>query len=181
VRDVHVHVDVRHTASLGDAEIRTIRALLDDAFDGGISDDDLEHALGGMHALVWQEQELVAHGSVIMRRLLHQGRALRTGYVEAVGVRRDLQRRGYGNVVMAALEQIIRGAYEIGALGASEKAGSLYAARGWRLWAGTTSVMTPAGIERTPEDEDAIYVFPVTAALTWTGDLACDWRNGDVW
>jgi aminoglycoside 2'-N-acetyltransferase I len=176
-----VDVDVRHTAFLSDSDLRVIRALLDDAFDDGISDADLEHALGGMHALVWQEQELVAHGSVIMRRLLHEGQTLRTGYVEAVGVRRDRRRQGYGSLVMAALEQIVRGAYELGALGASEMAGSLYAARGWRLWPGTTSVIAPTGIERTPEDEDAIYVFPVTAALTWTGDLACDWRTGDVW
>ena len=26
-----------------------------------------------------------------------------------------------------------------------------------------------------------IYVLPVSAELTFDGDLACDWRDGDVW
>ena len=177
VRDV----DVRHTAFLSAAEFHAIRVLLDGAFDEGISDDDFEHALGGMHALVWEDQELVAHGSVILRRLVHGGRALRTGYVEAVAVCRDHRRRGYGNRVMHALEQIIRGAYQLGALGSSDLAARFYVARGWQQWRGTTWVITPSGRQRTPGDDDAIYVLPVSVRLGTTGDLACDWRGGDVW
>ena len=41
-----------------------------------------------------------------MRRLLHDGQALR--YVEAVAVRLDRRRRGHGDVVMEALECVIR-------------------------------------------------------------------------
>ena len=43
-----------------------------------------------------------------MRRLLHDGQALRNGYVEAVAVRLDRRRRGHGDVVMEALECVIR-------------------------------------------------------------------------
>ena len=174
-------VQVRHTAFLDAAELDAVRALLDVAFDGGISDDDVEHALGGMHALVREGNELVAHGSVILRRLVHDGRALRTGYVEAVAVRPDRRRHGYGNRVMVALEQIIRGAYQLGALGSSEMGTGLYVSRGWQRWRGTTSVITPTGLQRTPEDDDAIYILPVSVELTGTGNLACDWRAGDVW
>lgn len=78
-----------HTASLNAADLRAIRTLLDEAFDGTFSDEDYEHGLGGMHALVWDGSTLIAHGSVVMRRLLHSGRALRTGYVEAVAVHPD--------------------------------------------------------------------------------------------
>ena len=38
-----------------------------------------------MHALASEGDRLVGHGSVVQRRLLHGGRALRTGYVEASG------------------------------------------------------------------------------------------------
>lgn len=176
-----VEVRTAHTAELSPAELRAIRALLDDAFDGDVTDDDYEHALGGMHALVWDGTELIGHGSVVMRRLLHGGRALRTGYVEAVAVRPDRRRRGHGAAVMAELERVIRGAYEIGALGTSEEGAALYAARGWHLWIGTASVITPGGIQRTEEEEGAIYVLPGSAELTPDGDLACDWRAGDVW
>lgn len=137
--------------------------------------------LGGMHALVWEGPELVGHGSVVMRRLLHDGRALRTGYVEGVAVRADRRRRGHAGALMAALERLIRGGYEIGALGASEQAADFYAERGWQLWTGTASVITPGGIERTAEEDGCIYVLRVSAELSPDGDLACDWRGGDVW
>ncbi len=113
--------------------------------------------------------------------LLHDGRALRTGYVEGVAVRSDRRRRGHGAALMDALERVIRGAYEIGALATSEQAADFYAARGWQLWRGTASVIAPGGIERTEEEEGGIYVLPVSATLRPDGDLACDWRGGDVW
>ncbi len=170
-----------HSAWLSPEELRVVRVLLDEAFDGDVTDDDYEHALGGMHALLWEGRELIAHGSVVMRRLLHGGRALRTGYVEGVAVRADRRRRGHGATVMATLERVIRGAYELGALATSDQGADFYAARDWQLWAGTASVITPGGIERTEEDEGCIYVLPVNAELTPDGDLACDWRGGDVW
>ncbi|CCK27259.1 hypothetical protein BN159_2880 [Streptomyces davaonensis JCM 4913] len=41
-----------HTADLTPAELAAVRALSDDAFDGDFADEDWEHCLGGMHALV---------------------------------------------------------------------------------------------------------------------------------
>ncbi len=170
-----------HTSSLQVQELRAIRALLDDVFEGDISDDDHEHALGGMHSMVWEGDQLIGHGSVVMRRLLHGSRSLRTGYVEGVAVRADRRRRGHATSVMAALELVIRGAYELGALGAGDEAAKLYARRGWRVWQGTTSVISPSGVQRTPQEDGYVYVLPVSATLARDGDLACDWRGGDVW
>lgn len=82
---------------------------------------------------------------------------------------------------MTALEQVIRGADEIGALGSSAEAADFYAARGWQQWTGTASVITPGGTQRTPDEEGFIYVLPVSGELAAYGDLACDWRGGDVW
>jgi aminoglycoside 2'-N-acetyltransferase I len=176
-----VTVRVAHTAQLGARDLVEVRALMDTAFDGGFADDDYEHALGGMHALVRDGRDLVAHGSVVMRRLLHDGRALRTGYVEAVAVRADRRRQGLGGLVMDAIEQVIRGGYQLGALSSSAMATDFYQGRGWQAWTGTTSVLGPDGPRRLPGEEDAIYVLPVSARLTRGGDLACDWRGGDVW
>ena len=170
-----------HTADLDAATLAAARALMDAAFAGRFDDDDWEHALGGLHALVWEDGELVAHGAVVQRRLLHGGRALRTGYVEAVAVAPDRRGRGHAGAVMAALERVIRGAYELGALSASELGAPLYERRGWLLWAGPLSVLAPDGAVRTPEDEGSVYVLPVSAALDRAGPLACDWRAGDVW
>jgi aminoglycoside 2'-N-acetyltransferase I len=134
-----------------------------------------------VHALVWEGTELIGHGSLVQRRLLHGGRALRTGYVEGVGVRADRRGRGYGSARMDALERVLRGAFEIGALAASDEAGSFYAGRAWKLWQGPSLALTPIGIKRTEEEVGCIYVLPVRAELDHSGELACDWRDGDVW
>jgi aminoglycoside 2'-N-acetyltransferase I len=174
-------LQIAHTASLRAGELRAIRALLDAAFGGDFSDDDWEHALGGLHAVVWEGDAPIAHGAVVMRRLLHAGRALRTGYVEAVAVRADRRRRGHGNAIMEGLERVVRAAYELGALSASDPGAELYAARGWRRWTGRAWVIAPDGLRRTEGDEGSIHVLPVGVDLSPEVDLACDWRDGEVW
>jgi aminoglycoside 2'-N-acetyltransferase I len=169
------------TAEMDGGTRRAARGLLDDVFGAEMTDQDWDHCLGGVHALVWEGKELVGHGSVIRRQLLHAALALRTGYVEGLAVRPDRRRQGYGAAMMTSLEGVIRGGYDIGALSTTEEAASFYATRGWTLWRGTLSAFTPRGIERTPEDEDGIYILPVSVTLDIWGELTCDWREGDLW
>ncbi len=176
-----IEVRTAHTAELDAATLKAARVLLDGVFEGDMSDHDWEHSLGGVHALVWEEDELVGHASVVQRRLLHGGRTLRTGYVEGVGVRADRRRRGHGTALMETLERLVRGAYELGALGATHQAADFYAGRGWELWQGPTSALTPTGVVRTEEEDGSVYVLPVAVALNLSGELTCDWREGDVW
>jgi aminoglycoside 2'-N-acetyltransferase I len=158
-----------HTAELDAATLTAARALLYDVFDD-MTDHDWEHALGGMHALVWEGAELIGHASVIQRRLLHGGRALA-----------NRRGRGHGAAMMDALETVVRGGYELGALGATDEAAVFYAARGWMLWRGPSSALTPSGIRRTEEDDGCIYVLPMQVPLDLSSELTCDWRNGDLW
>lgn len=174
-------IQVVHTADVDPATLHAARAMLEAVFEGDFEDADWEHSLGGMHALAWDGDELVGHASLIQRRLLHGGRALRAGYVEGVGVRADRQRQGYGGAMMDALERIIRAAYDLGALGATDDGARLYLARGWQRWRGPTSAITPDGVVRTAEEDGFIYVLPGAAELDLSGELACDWRDGDVW
>ena len=169
-----------HTADLDTSAIAAVRDLMNTVFDG-VSDDTFDNALGGMHALIREDGELIAHGSVVQRRMLHGGRALRAGYVEGVAVRADHRRQGLGAAVMAELERVIRSAYHLGALGASPVGSLLYSARGWRLWQGPSSALTPDGITRTAKHDGAIYVLPVSAPLDLTGELTCDWRPAALW
>jgi len=169
-----------HTADLDPATQAAARDLLYDVFDD-MTDDDWEHALGGVHALVWEGAELIGHASVIQRRLLTGGRALRAGYVEGVGVRADRRGRGHGAAMMDALERVLRGAYDLGALGATDAAAAFYASRGWQLWQGRAAALTPAGIQPTPDEEGCIFVLPLAVPLDLSSELTCDWRDGDVW
>ncbi|MCX4528292.1 MULTISPECIES: GNAT family N-acetyltransferase [unclassified Streptomyces] len=180
--DAGAGIFVRHTSELGDGELREVRTLLDTAFDGDFGDEDFEHALGGMHALAYEGGELVAHGSVVQRRVLHRGRALRTGYVEAVAVRADRRRCGLGGRVMAALEAVIGRAYVLGALSASEAGAALYTGRGWQPYPGRIGVLGPRGPVRLAEEEGSTFVWspPGGILLDPAGRLDFDWRDGDV-
>jgi aminoglycoside 2'-N-acetyltransferase I len=169
-----------HTADLDAATLTAVRALLDEVFDD-LSDHDWEHTLGGMHALVWEDQALIGHASVVQRRMVHGTRALRTGYVEGVGVRADRRGQGHAAAMMAALERVIRGGYELGALSASAAGAGLYQARGWSRWHGPLSALTAAGITPTTDVRGAVYVLPVTVSLDLSSELTCDWREGDLW
>lgn len=46
-------VQVAHTSALESAVLEAAFDLLVDVFEGDLSADDWEHALGGVHALVW--------------------------------------------------------------------------------------------------------------------------------
>ncbi|GFH35552.1 GNAT family N-acetyltransferase [Streptomyces pacificus] len=172
-----------HTYQLSEAALGEIRALLDAAFDGDFDDDDWSHGLGGVHAFIRDRDGLAAHGSVIMRRVVHGGRSYRVGYLEAVAVRADRRRQGLGGRVTGALERVIDGAYELGALSASDDGAELYRSRGWRPWRGRVEVLSPGGVVRLPGEEDSTFLRqppgrplpdPAAAALLF------DWRDGDV-
>lgn len=171
-----------HTSDLDGDTLHNARSLLVAAHGGAFTDSDWDHTLGGMHALIVHRGALVAHGAVIQRRLLYHGAALRCGYLEGVAVHEDWRGQGLGHAVLDALEQVVRGAYQLGALratGASET--RLYRPRGWLHWRGATSVLAPSGVIRTPGDDGVIFVLPVTVDLDPGADLVCDWRDGRVW
>lgn len=175
-----VDVVTAHTSELDAATRAAARELLYVVFDD-MTEHDWEHALGGVHALVWEGAQLVGHASIVQRRLLYGGRALRTGYVEGVAVHPEHRRRGIGAAMMTSVEGVARRAYDVAALGATDEAAAIYASRGWQLWQGPSSALTPAGIQRTEDEDGAIYVLPLEVALDVHDSLTCDWRDGDVW
>lgn len=170
-----------HTADLDNETRRSAHHMVIDAFAGEFGDTDWDHALGGMHALIWHRGAIIAHGAVVQRRLIYQGAALRCGYVEGVAVREDWRGQGLAIAILDACEQVIRGGYLLGALSSSDRGRRLYAVRGWLPWRGPTSVLAPAGLTPTPDDDGSVFVLPVGITLDTSAVLTCDWRDGDVW
>jgi aminoglycoside 2'-N-acetyltransferase I len=170
-----------HTADLDSETRQRVCEMVTAAFAGDFTDDDWEHSLGGMHALIWQHGAIIAHAAVVQRRLLYRGTALRCGYVEGVAVREDFRGQGLVHALLDGAEQVIRGAYQVGGVSSSDLARGIYAARGWLPWRGPTSVLAPTGPTRTPDDDGAVFVLPVGISLDTSADLMCDWRAGDVW
>lgn len=175
------------TAALRRDEIAAIRTLMDVAFgddpEERFLDEDWAHAIGGQHVVLDLAGEIVGHASVVERELHVAGRPLRTGYVEAVAVRPGLQGRGLGSRLMTAIDDDIRGRFELGALGTGRQA--FYERLGWRSWHGPSSVRTASGDRLTPEDDGYILVLETPSTpvrpLDLGAPISCDWRGGDVW
>ena len=171
---------VATTDELTATHLASIRAMVEDAFDGTFDAYDWDHTIGGVHVLV-VEDDIVAHGSVIERTLIAGDRRLRTGYVEGVATARALRHRGLGTMVMKRVAEVIQSDFELGAL--STEVQEFYELLGWERWRGPTYVDTPSGRVRTADEDDGILVLRTekTSALDPTVSLTCDWRQGDVW
>jgi aminoglycoside 2'-N-acetyltransferase I len=175
-------VRIVDTRNLSAAELEATRRLLDAAFAGDFSDEDWDHARGGWHALIEDSSSVLGHASVVPRRLIVAGAALHTGYVEAVAVRPDLQRRGLGTALMSAITDLVRERFELGALSTGEW--SFYARLGWERWRGPTFIRLADGtLRRSPGEDDAVMVLRTgrSQELDLSAAIACDERSGDSW
>jgi|SRR5262245_15266647 len=165
-------------------EIGAIRALLQAAFppgDDAFTDEDWEHATGGVHFVLDLDGAVLAHASVVERELHVGGRPLRTGYVEAVATDPDRQGIGLGSRVMRDATSYIRERFELGALGTGRH--GFYERLGWVTWRGPTSVRAGSGTRRTPGEDGFVMVLPTPSSpqLDLTAPISCAWRQGADW
>lgn len=154
------------------------------AFDQDFSDDDWDHALGGLHVICRIGDTVVGHAAVVQRQVHVGARVHRIGYVEAVAVSADAQRQGIGGLLMASVEEIVVAAYDFGALAASSAGLALYRGRGWQTWAGSLLVAGPDGSATTPDDAGAVMVFGEaieSGSVDLRASLTADTRRGDPW
>lgn len=176
-----IAVERRRTDELDPADVAGLQALMAAAFDGRFDADDWAHALGGTHLIVRHDGVLLAHAAVVPRALDVDGLPFRTGYVEAVATAPQQHGRGLGTAVMTAAGELVRSAYELGALSTGRPA--FYERLGWERWAGETWVREGTRLERTPDEDDGILVLRTgpSADLSLTGAIACEARTGDDW
>ena len=134
-----------------------------------------------MHFVLELDGEIVTHASVVERELYVDDRPIRTGYVEAVATTPQHQGSGFGTTVMRDVAAYIEDRFELGALGTGSQ--GFYERLGWRTWTGPSSVRTPDGDRRTPDEDGYILVLstPTSPRLDPGAPISCDWRPGDVW
>ncbi len=173
------------TEDLTTSEIAAIRELMVVAFgpeeEEAFTDADWEHAIGGVHFVMDMDGEVVAHASVVERELEVDGRALKTGYVEAVATAPERQGAGLGSLVMSEVNAYIRESFDLGALGTGRH--TFYERQGWRTWTGPSAVRPADGVRATPDDDGYIMVLatPTSPPLDLSATIICEWRPGDVW
>jgi aminoglycoside 2'-N-acetyltransferase I len=180
-------IDVRRvsTNDLTEDEVQIIRRLLVDAFgpdpEDAFTEEDWQHAIGGMHFVAAASRTIVSHASVVPRTLEVDGRPLRTGYVEAVATAAPHRRKGYGTAVMRVVGEYIRERFELGALGTGSH--GFYERLGWETWRGPSSVRTQTGLQRTSGEDGYIMVLRTSRSplLDFHAAISCEWRAGDVW
>jgi aminoglycoside 2'-N-acetyltransferase I len=165
-------------------ELAAIRALCDAAWAGPgdpFGDDDWQHGLGGVHVLVEDGGEILAHGSVVPRTLRTGEIDVATGYVEAVATWPAHRRRGHGTSVMREVTALVDGAFALGALCTSVP--GFYERLGWTRWTGPTSVRVDGGERPTPEEDGGVLIRMTRSSppLDPSAPISCDWRPGDVW
>jgi aminoglycoside 2'-N-acetyltransferase I len=174
-------LQIAHTAFLDQQTRSLTRAFLVDVFADEFVNHDWENAIGGIHALLWEQGEVIGHASVIQRRLLHQERALRAGFLECVAVRADRRRRGHGTAMMRALTTAVNDVYDLSALCSNEEAKPFYGKLGWDVWRGPLLTLTPTGLREDRRCRGRVFVLEHSLPLDLDGTLACDWRDGDPW
>lgn len=173
------------TSALAPAEVTAIRAILDEAFGSDeeerFTEDDWDHAVGGMHFVLDLDGEIAAHASVVERSLEITDQPVRTGYVEAVAVAPGHQGARYGSLLMTDVTSWLAERFELGALGTDRH--RFYERLGWQTWRGPSAVRSPDGVQRTPDEDGYIMVFatPTSPPFRLTDPITCDWRRGDVW
>jgi aminoglycoside 2'-N-acetyltransferase I len=127
-------------------EAASLRALFGASWpdpEDGFTDEDLDHALGGVHFVVEEDGVIVSHASVVERELRTAGHRLATGYVEGVATLAEHRRRGYASEIMQEVAGHIDRTFALGALGTGLH--DFYGQLGWTTWKGPTSVRTDRG------------------------------------
>jgi aminoglycoside 2'-N-acetyltransferase I len=176
-----VTLHVASIAALSTSFLSDVRALLDSAFEGDFTDEDWDHAVGGVHVWLSGSHGLISHGSLVERTFVCSGETLDVGYVEAVATAAAHRQKGYGATVMKQIGELIRERYALGVLSTGSHA--FYETVGWESWRGPTFVERPHGRERTPGDDGGVMILRTSRSprLDLDGEIVCDWRHGDVW
>ncbi|GAA4109480.1 hypothetical protein GCM10022215_03800 [Nocardioides fonticola] len=169
---------------LGDADRSALRELWDDAFGERFSDDDADHAFGGVHVIARDDEgRPVAHASAVPRRLRVGETWFEAAYVEAVAVARARRRQGLGTIAMELLADQIAAGWPFAML--STGSHGFYERLGWRRWAGRSLTRRADGAEEFDDEHGGLMVLvpdgvPVPG-LDLTLDVVCEDRAGDAW
>lgn len=176
------NVELVATGDLSDADVQSVRRLMKAAFGDRFSEEDWRHATGGTHFLIrGPGDRVISHASVVGRRLELSGVRMSTGYVEAVATQPEFQGKGLATAVMLEVAEFLEGHFALGAL--SSGAPGFYERLGWLRWRGATWCRQEGQLIRTADEDGGVLVLAMSHSppLDFEGDIAVEWRSGDVW
>jgi aminoglycoside 2'-N-acetyltransferase I len=177
-----VDVVVVESEQMDGATRVALRNLWHRAFGDRFSDDDADHAYGGVHVLVLSGDRLIGHASAVPRRIKFGDEPWRTvGYVEAVATDPEHQGGGIGRRAMQALHAEISLRWPV-ALLSTGRATGFYELLGWERWRGLSYTQTASSV--IPDDEHGglmILRLDRSAVPELSVAVTCEDRPGDAW
>lgn len=166
-----------------DAETRAaLRVLWGAAFGDRFSDEDADHAYGGVHVLVYDGDRLVGHASAVPRRLKFGDGPWRVvAYVEGVAIDPKRQGEGIGRSLMQRLHAEIAVRWPVAML-STGKATRFYEKLGWERWRGLSYTRTTQGVVADDEHGGLMVLRPdVSVVPDLSVHVTCEDRSGDAW
>lgn len=159
-----------------------LRRLWARAFGDRFSDEDADHAYGGVHVLTREGGRLVGHASAVPRQIRFGDESWRTvGYVEGVATDPDRQGEGIGQRMMRVLQAEMRLRWPV-ALLSTGRAKGFYERLGWEHWCGLSYTQTAAGVVADGEHGGLMVLrFDPSVVPDLTVAVTCEDRPGDAW
>jgi aminoglycoside 2'-N-acetyltransferase I len=127
-----------------------IRALLDAAFECEFSDEDNDHAAGGVRVIAMDGDQIVGHAALIARTITIAGIPYTVGYVEGVAVLPSYQGQGIGAQIMRQITDMAQRDFVVNMLSTGEI--DFYAKFGWQRFVGQSFVDNHGTLIRTAAD-----------------------------
>ena len=157
-----------------------VRNLLNDAFEGDFSEEDWKHTFGGMRFLGFLNDQLIAHGAVVPRKIEVDESDLIIGYVEGIAVAPTYWHKGYGSLLMAEITSYCLSEFSLSMLSTSEK--GFYRKHGWSDFEGMSYVLKDgAEIRSEDEDQGLMYLSGLHQFTDYPRKVLCEARDGDAW
>jgi aminoglycoside 2'-N-acetyltransferase I len=158
----------------------TIKELLNLAYEGDFGPEDWEHTFGGRYFIGYLNGTIIAHGSVVPRKMFIDGEERIVGYVEAIGVLPDKWRQGFGSKLMAEITEFCLQTYEISMLSSEER--DFYSRLGWQQFFGASFVQDGDLEVRTEEEDEGLMVLTrIKGGARDIKRAVCQSRSGDSW
>jgi aminoglycoside 2'-N-acetyltransferase I len=176
-----VDIEVVESALIPPRDRSALRALWDRAFCSDFTDDDAEHAYGGIHVLVRDADTIIGHASAVPRSIRVGDRPWCTvGYVEAVATDPDRQRQGVGRLAMERLQLEIASRWGVAFLSTGQATG-FYERLGWARWQGLSYTARDDEVVADGEHGGLMVYGHESAGVDRTLAVTCRDRPGDGW